>query len=183
MNIKNYNKGKYKKEIDKLVNKLNEEKEKYNNLFIESCRKMIEVNPNNIESYKEKIDFLKSTGKNDLVIECYDKMIEVNPNNIESYKEKINFLKQLADQNNNLIIVKKYISSNKEKCEKEIDKLLNKLNEEKEKYYNSAIKCYDEAINLKPSIDLYEGKAQILDLLKRYSEAEECRKLSKKLKI
>ena len=59
MNIKNYNKGKYKKEIDKLVNKLNEEKEKYNNLFIESCRKMIEVNPNNIESYKEKINFLK----------------------------------------------------------------------------------------------------------------------------
>ena len=98
---KNYNKRKYKKEI----NKLNKENKKYYNLVIEDYDNIVKSNDKNIEIYKETIELLKSIGKNDLVIEYYNELIKLNNTNIiEIYKEKIELLKKLADQNNNQIM-------------------------------------------------------------------------------
>ena len=117
---------------------------------------MIELNPNNIESYREKIDFLKSIKKYDLVIECYDNMIKADPNNIESYREKIDFLNQLADKSD--------------------------YSSDREKYYNLAIEWYDKAIELEPSSELYRGKYYALNRLNRTYEANECWRKAEELK-
>ncbi len=66
---------------------------------------MIEANPQNIEIYREKIDFLKQLAdKSDysydkekyykLAIECYDKMIELKPSS-ELYSRKADILSRL----------------------------------------------------------------------------------------
>ena len=141
--------------------------EKYGDSYLGSAIRdyydLIELNPENIEIYKDVIIFLIQLSdkiNNHHRIKCYERiiiccsdLIELNPKNIESYKDKITFLRKLSDK---------------------IDD-----NYYKKEYYKLVIKCYDKAIELKPNKKLYEDKAKILDLLKniqdRYGFLDQCR--------
>ena len=89
-----------------LAHKNSSYREKYYNLAIECYDKMIEANPQNIESYKEKIEFLNQLAEAaensyneekyyNLAIECYDKAIELKPSS-ELYENKAKILDSLS---------------------------------------------------------------------------------------
>ena len=158
---------------------------------------MIEVSPQNIESYREKIEFLNQLAdKNssnrekyyNLAIECYDKIIGLNPNYAEAYKGKADTYCRKNDYNLAIKCYDKVIELNPNEAKNYKGKadaycqLADKNSSNREKYYNLAIKCYDKAIKLKPSSELYYGKSNALNRLNRESEAEECMRIGRKLR-
>lgn len=153
--------------------------------------KIIEANNQNIESYREKIEFAKSIGNSKAAIECYDKMMKLSP--IEAYKGKAEIYRTLANENDRKyydlaiecydnVIELNLSDAEAYKGKADAYRQLAYINSSDEKKYcNLAIECYDKAIELKPSSELYYMKSYALDCLNRKSEADECRRKSKEL--
>ena len=158
----------YKKALNIL-----KDKNKINNDYIlKGYDKAISLNPQNIETYREKIQFLKSIKENKLTIECYDKIIESNPNNIESYREKIQFLKSIKE--NDLVIecYDKIIESNPNNIESYREKIdfLKSIKEN-----DLVIECYDKIIESNPNnIESYREKIDFLKSIEENDLVIEC---------
>ena len=148
------------------------------NEIIKCYDDIINLDKNNLESHYKKIEYLKYLESLDLffaieedIIKCYNDIIDLDKNNLESYYKKIEYLKSLNGRQKEII-----------NCCNEI---LNVDSNNIEALYIIADeyrKQYDKIIELKPSKEIYEGKAEVLDLLEKYSEAEECRRIGRKLK-
>ena len=164
------------------------------NLAIECYDKVIELNPNYTEAYKGKADTYYIKKDYNLAIEWYDKAIKLNPNYAEAYKGKADTYYQLANYDDDDYDYydkrKKYYNLAIEWYDKSIELNHNYAEAYKGKAdtyykinnYNLAIKWYDKAIELKPSSELYRCKSEVLSSLKRYSEAEECRRKAEELR-
>ncbi|WP_020003296.1 tetratricopeptide repeat protein, partial [Brachyspira innocens] len=129
-----------------------------------------EDNKSDIESLKEQINLLKSKGENYLVMEWYDKIIEVNNQNIESYREKIAFAKSIGNSKEAIKCYDKMMKLSPIEAYKgkaEIYRTLaNENDSNREKYYDLAIECYDNVIELNLSdAEAYKGKAEIYEIL------------------
>ena len=134
-----------------------------------------EDNKSDIESLKEQINLLKSKGENYLVMEWYDKIIEANNQNIESYREKIAFAKSIGNSKEAIKCYDKMMKLSPIEAYKgkaEIYRTLaNENDSNKEKYYDLAIECYDNVIELNLSdAEAYKGKAEIYEILYKFKK-------------
>ena len=130
-----------------------------------------EDNKSDIESLKEQINLLKSKGENYLVMEWYDKIIEANNQNIESYREKIAFAKSIGNSKEAIKCYDKMMKLSPIEAYKGKAEIYRTLANEnytnREKYYDLAIECYDNVIELNLSdAEAYKGKAEIYELCK-----------------